>query len=76
MTDPQLQQRRQPLPPGMHVYYATCHPGLEEVVAAELRSANIGAVDVQPGGLLAARPASLAAAARSCRGTTPWHARA
>ncbi|PSC76859.1 DNA methylase [Micractinium conductrix] len=33
----------------MHVYYATCHPGLEEVVAAELRSANIGAVDVQPG---------------------------
>ena len=33
----------------MSRYYATCHPGLEEVVANELRSPLIGAVDVAPG---------------------------
>jgi len=30
-------------------FYATCSPGLEAVVAAELASPAIGAVDVQPG---------------------------
>ena len=30
-------------------FYATCHPGLEEVVAAELSSPLIGAIDVAPG---------------------------
>lgn len=34
---------------GMSRFYATCHPGLEKVVAAELSSELIGAVDVQPG---------------------------
>ena len=31
------------------VFYATCHPGLESVVADELRAQNIGATDVEPG---------------------------
>jgi 23S rRNA G2445 N2-methylase RlmL len=43
------QQRRRPLPPGHHHYYATCHPGLEAVVAAELAAPAIGAADVHPG---------------------------
>ena len=52
-ADPQVQQRRQPLEPGHSHYYATCHPGLEEVVAAELRGARIGAANVHPGAPLA-----------------------
>lgn len=48
-ADPQLQQRRRPLPPGSRIYYATCHPGLEPVVARELSGSAIGADDVQPG---------------------------
>lgn len=48
-ADPQLQQRRRPLPPGHRIYYATCHPGLEAVVASELAGRAIGAADVQPG---------------------------
>ncbi len=51
-ADPQIQQRRQPLEPGHSHYYATCHPGLEEVVAAELRGPQIGAANVHPGGPL------------------------
>lgn len=47
--DPQLQQRRAPLPPGHSHFYATCHPGLEEVVAAELLDGRIGASNVHPG---------------------------
>lgn len=50
-SDPQLQQRRQRLPEGHSHYYATCHPGLEEVVAAELQAGTIGAANVHPGGL-------------------------
>ena len=30
-------------------FYATCHPGLESVVADELRAHDIGAVGVEPG---------------------------
>jgi hypothetical protein len=30
-------------------YYCTCTPGLEAVVAAELASPHIGALNVQPG---------------------------
>ena len=30
-------------------FYATCHPGLEGVVADELRAQDIGAVGVEPG---------------------------
>lgn len=30
-------------------YYATCHPGLEEVVAQELLSPRIGATGAAPG---------------------------
>lgn len=30
-------------------YYATCHPGLEEVVAAELAAPEIGARSIRPG---------------------------
>ena len=30
-------------------YFATCHPGLEDVVAAELRSPAIGAANVETG---------------------------
>ena len=38
------------LPRGHSRYYATCHPGLEDVVAAELRDARtIGASNVVPG---------------------------
>lgn len=48
-ADPQIQQRRQPLEPGHIHYYATCHPGLEEVVAAELRGPKISAANVHPG---------------------------
>ena len=40
---------RLPAPAGEQRYYATCHPGLEEVVAAELRSPRIGAARVRPG---------------------------
>lgn len=47
--DPQSQQRRERLPPGMQLFYATCHPGLEAVVADELSSPTIGARDVLPG---------------------------
>jgi hypothetical protein len=47
--DPQIQQRRQPLFAGHHHYYATCHPGLEAVVAAELSGPAIGAANVLPG---------------------------
>jgi hypothetical protein len=36
------------LVPG-HAYYATCHPGLEEIVAAELSSQHIRAQEVIPG---------------------------
>ena len=32
-----------------HSFYVTCHPGLEEVVAAELTSQNIRAQEVVPG---------------------------
>lgn len=49
-SDPQLLQRRERLPPGHHHFYATCHPGLETVVAAELQGRNIGAFNVHPGG--------------------------
>ncbi|PRW59721.1 RNA methylase [Chlorella sorokiniana] len=48
-ADPQIHQRRQPLEAGHSHYYATCHPGLEEVVAAELRGEKIGAANVHPG---------------------------
>ena len=51
-ADPQIQQRRQLLEPGHSHYYATCHPGLEEVVAAELRGPEIGAANVHPGEML------------------------
>lgn len=30
-------------------FYATCHPGLESVVADELRAQDIGAIGVEPG---------------------------
>lgn len=30
-------------------FYATCHPGLEDVVAEELQAPEIGAVSVEPG---------------------------
>lgn len=30
-------------------YFATCHPGLEEVVAEELRSPQVGALEVREG---------------------------
>ena len=36
------------LVPG-HSYFVTCHPGLEEIVAAELSAQHIGAQDVIPG---------------------------
>ncbi|KAL4458935.1 hypothetical protein ABPG75_013800 [Micractinium tetrahymenae] len=48
-VDPQLRQRRERLPPGHFHYYATCHPGLEEVVAAELAGRCIGAANIHPG---------------------------
>lgn len=35
--------------PGEQRYYATCHPGLEEVVAAELAGPNVRAARVRPG---------------------------
>lgn len=41
-----LQQHRQP---SNLFYFATCHPGLEEVVAAELASPNIRATNVSLG---------------------------
>ena len=44
-------------------FYATCHPGLEEVVAAELSSPLIGAIDVAPGG---------AAVYDFVKGAAPW----
>jgi len=34
---------------GEHQYFATCHPGLESVVAAELAAPRIGAQDVRLG---------------------------
>ena len=40
---------RDPIPAGCSRFYATCHPGLEEVVAAELRAFPIEALDVRPG---------------------------
>ncbi len=48
-VDPQIKQRRERLPPGHFHYYATCHPGLEAVVAAELAGRAIGAAGVHPG---------------------------
>ncbi len=42
-------QRRQQRRQRSLFYYATCHPGLEEVVAAELSCPAVGAVEVQPG---------------------------
>ena len=36
------------LVPG-HSYFVTCHPGLEEIVAAELSAQHIGAQEVIPG---------------------------
>ena len=30
-------------------FYATCHPGLEEVTAKELGSQHVGAFDIKPG---------------------------
>ncbi len=36
------------LVPG-HSYFVTCHPGLEEIVAAELSTQHIGAQEVSPG---------------------------
>lgn len=47
--DPQIQQRRQRLEPGQHHFFATSHPGLEAVVAAELLGPAIGATNVHPG---------------------------
>lgn len=44
----QLHQQQQ-RPADNLFYYATCHPGLEEVVAAELASPNIRATNVSPG---------------------------
>ena len=40
---------RAPIPAGCSRFYATCHPGLEEVVAAELRAFPIEALDVRAG---------------------------
>lgn len=42
-------QQQQQRPADNLFYYATCHPGLEEVVAAELASPNIRATNVSPG---------------------------
>lgn len=50
VVDPQLKQRREQLPSGHFHYYATCHPGLEAVVAAELAGQAIGASNIHPGG--------------------------
>lgn len=36
-------------PVGPLQFYATCHPGLESVVARELGSSNIGAFNIQEG---------------------------
>lgn len=51
-VDPQVKQRRERLPPGQFHFYATCHPGLEAVVAAELAGRSIGAANIHPGGLV------------------------
>lgn len=48
-VDPQVKQRRERLPPGQFHFYATCHPGLEAVVAAELAGRSIGAANIHPG---------------------------
>ena len=32
-----------------HSFYATCHPGLERIVAVELGSQQIGAQEIEPG---------------------------
>lgn len=45
---PQRRHQRQALPE-MDRYYATCHPGLEQVVADELLSAHIGAAGANIG---------------------------
>jgi hypothetical protein len=68
--DPQTQ--RQQLQPGHFHYYATCHPGLEGVVAAELESANIGAANVHPGKGVAAAGGAAASCSSPLRFKNAW----
>ena len=42
-------RERAPIPAGCSRFYATCHPGLEDVVAAELRAFPIEALEVATG---------------------------
>ena len=47
--DGEFAHERAPIPAGCSRFYATCHPGLEDVVAAELRAFPIEALEVATG---------------------------